>query len=188
MNKEEKKGFRLPDAALIIAGLSAIIYYSSYVYQYGYYQYCTINVVDLHYTFQDMLFASPVTMVVLAAFSVALLFSLFRSFSDPAKEFIKIEGLQIIIIGLVSLSTALLLGLACYFQGRNMASQMLASKTYEVTVDYDNKLITGYSYLTRNEDSYYLFKTVADTSHPEILILRANKVEEMISGTKTVLP
>ena len=154
-----------------------IIYYIHYLYLYSYYGVFNIALVDLHYSLQDILFCNP--WVALAIFTVGIMI-----FYSIVKEPIEIKGLTSFQKGLgCALIGLLMTVIAWTFSalGVQEASNRLKSKQYEVIISTEDRVITGFSYLTRNEDSLYFYR-VREGKPPEIFMLRADKVKEISYG------
>jgi hypothetical protein len=129
-----------------------------------------------------MLFCNPWVLAIVCAFVITLVVGIFGDASDKAIIISDLNNKQKRWLFYILAGASLTMCCLLYWNGRAEASNRLRSLEYKVAVSYEGSPIYGYSYLTRSEDSYYLFKMSEDASRPEILILRADGVKEMVFG------
>jgi hypothetical protein len=173
---EAKKKNVLLEGSVILAAASAAIYYIHYLYLYSYYQTFDLALIDLHYSLQDILFFNPWVAMGIFTFAIMIFYCVA---TEPIEITTKFQwkiacGFLAFLITFVA---------ACFaYLGARDGLNRIESKRYQVIIATEDRTITGYSYLTRNEDCFFFYKARDAGKRPEVFLLRADKVKEITYG------
>jgi amino acid transporter len=178
--KDSKKSFAL-DAAIILAGITGLIYYAHFIYLYYYYDFFGVQLVDLHYSLQEVMMVNPNIVIGLILF-VGMAIVMCRHMDDGQIKPLEIRSwwlrLLVLITGMiVCLYAIIFLSFMVKYLADKEAVKFV-NERQPVVFELKGKSVHDYYYLARSEDYFYFFK-VAENGRPLPLVVKAEDVREI---------